>query len=311
MYKHIFFWLGLLFTVSVQAWQPHKTVELIVPFPPGGSTDVIARVIADALTQHENINVRVINLPGAKGVIGTNHVIASRPSEHTLSLLLTGTTFVFNSLLKTPGAGYDIHVGISPIVQIGTVANYLYAKKTIAYTDFRSVVEDLRLGKNLTFGITNAGAEFSARLLAARSGATINIIPYQGSAPAVQDLAGGHIDFLFDSASSNAAIAAEQAGNIIKMATVNPGESDPIAIDNVVKGVVTSSWFGISGPPGIDDNIIEFYNRAVNRVLSRSDVKQRLDAFNVSIVGGTPMMFSNQIAYDYQRYRSIAEFINQ
>jgi hypothetical protein len=173
------------FSLSASAWQPKDTVQLVIPFPPGGSTDVIGRIVAEGLRSQGVSNILVVNRPGAGGVIGTNSVIEDKADGHTI--LLTGTSFLFNRLQNTPGANYDLTKSLTHIGLIGTVPNHLYSRKGLDQVSLKEIIKQTKQGKSYSWGVTNPGAEFTAQLIEAQLGVKLNIIPYKGSAPAITD----------------------------------------------------------------------------------------------------------------------------
>jgi tripartite-type tricarboxylate transporter receptor subunit TctC len=295
----------LTFSFSALAWQPTDTVQLVIPFPPGGSTDVIGRIVAEGLRAQGVPNIVVVNRPGAGGVIGTNSVIEAKPDGHTI--LLTGTSFMFNRLQNTPGANYDLTKSLAHVGLIGTVEFHLYAREGLSKLSLKTIIENTRRGQQNSWGTTNPGAEFTAQLLEAQLGVKLNIVPYKGSAPAIMDLAGGHIDFVIDTGSSSAAVAAVDAKKIKLLAVFEPKNNSANTVDAVVPGVVARGWFGLSLPKGVDNRTVIYYNKILNQVLIDPVVKEKLTKVNVNVKGGTPQMFSDFIESDYRKYLKISD----
>ena len=287
-------------SLSASAWQPKETVQLVIPFPPGGSTDVIGRIIAEGLRTQGVSTIVVVNRPGAGGVIGTNSVIEASADGHIL--LLTGTSFLFNRLQNTPGAEYDLTKSLTHVGLIGTVPNHLYSREGLGNISLEKIIKQIKEGKQYSWGVTNPGAEFTAQLLEARLGVKLNIIPYKGSAPAITDLSGGHIDFVIDSGSSSAAAAAVDGKRINLLAVLDSKAESNNTIDAVVPGVVTKSWFGLSLPKQADAVIVNYYNQMLNRALKDPAVIEKLTKMSVNTKPGTPRAFIDLIQSDYQKY---------
>lgn len=294
------FLAGLLaFATSAWAWTPSQSVSVIVPFPPGGSTDIIGRIVVDGL-KAQGIDAVVVNKPGAGGVIGTKELLSAKADGHTL--LLTGTAFLFNNLENKPGAGYDIVNGVSYVGLIGTVPNHIYTKKDLGVNNLGDMLSEIKKGRSYTWGVTNSGAEFTVKLIAKQLGIDLRIVPYKGSAPAIQDLMGGHIDIVIDSGSSKVAHGAKEGGQIKLLASLEVRDS----IDTVnqhLPGVVTRSWFGLSLPPGTDPKVIEFYNQRLNKVLADPAHQSKLTDLFVQIKPGTPSDFQTLVKDDFVRYK--------
>lgn len=287
-------------SLSVEAWQPKDTVQLIIPFPTGGSTDVIGRIIAEGLQNQGLITVVIVNRPGAGGTIGTNSVIESNADGHTI--LLTGTSFLFNRLQNTPGANYDLTKSLTHVGLIGTVPNHLYNREGLNNISLKEIIENIKQGKQYNWGVTNPGAEFTAQLIESHLGVKLNIIPYKGSAPAITDLSGGHIDFVIDSGSSGAAAAALSSKRINLLAVFEPKSEVNNSVDSVIPGVVTRSWFGLSLPKKTDVSIVNYYNHILNNALKDPITIEKLNRMYVNIKPGTPQSFINLIQSDYQKY---------
>jgi tripartite-type tricarboxylate transporter receptor subunit TctC len=295
-----------LFAVSLSAaaWQPKDTVQLIIPFPPGGSTDVIGRIIVEGLHKQGVANIVVINRPGANGVIGTNSVIESAADGNTL--LLTGTSFLFNKLQNTTGADYDLFKSLTHVGLIGTVPNHMYSRNGLGSMPLKEIIQNIKRGQQYTWGVSNPGAEFTVQLLEARLGTKLNIIPYKGSAQAIADLVGGHIDFVIDSGSSSAAAAAVSGKRINLVAVLESKNSSANTIDAVVPGVVTASWFGLSLPKNADTKIVNYYNQMLNAALKDPAVVEKLNTMSVNTKAGPPQAFIDLIQLDYQKYLKLA-----
>jgi tripartite-type tricarboxylate transporter receptor subunit TctC len=291
-------------SLSVSAWQPTEPVQLVVPFPPGGSTDVIGRILAEGLRAQGVTNIVVVNRPGAGGVIGTNAVIDARPDGHTI--LLTGTSFLFNRLQNTPGANYDLTKSLAHVGLIGTVPNHLYVREGLGNLSLKTIIDNTRRGQQNSWGVTNPGAEFTAQMIEAQLDIKLNVIPYKGSAPAITDLAGGHIDFVIDSGSSGTATAAVDTKKIKLLAIFESKKDSADTVDAVVPGVVTRSWFGLSLPRQTDPGVVAYYNRILNNALRDPTVVEKLNKMSVNIKSGTPQAFSDLIHSDYQKYVKVS-----
>jgi tripartite-type tricarboxylate transporter receptor subunit TctC len=291
-------------SLSASAWQPKDAVQLVIPFPPGGSTDVIGRIVAEGLRSQGITNIVVVNRPGAGGIIGTNSVIEAKADGYTV--LLTGTSFLFNQLQNTPGANYDLTKSLTHVGLIGTVPNHLYSRKGLDHMSLKEIIKQTKQGKSYSWGVTNPGAEFTVQLIEAQLGVKLNIIPYKGSAPAITDLSGGHIDFVIDSGSSGVAASAVDGKRISLLAVLESKSEANNTVDAVVPGVVTKSWFGLSLPKQADIAIVNYYNQTLNAALKDPIVVEKLNKLSVHTKPGTPKAFIDLIQSDYQKYAKIA-----
>lgn len=284
------------------AWQPNKDIELIVGFPPGGSTDVIARAMSDGFNR-QGVKTVVINRPGAGSAIAVKQVMNSPTDGRTV--MLTGTAFLFNHLLKTPGADYDPLTALSHLKLIGTVENHIYANSNTVSGDIHQIISDLRnQNKNYSVGITNPGAEFTAKLIESRLGIPINVIRYQGSARASTDLLGGHIDLVIDSGTGMLSRQPNES-QVRFVATLNSKHTDHRpTVDAVMPGVTTSSWFGMSLPPNTPIEIIKFYNDLISKTLADPVTVASLKRLGLEISGQTDLV--NAISDDLLTFGAVA-----
>lgn len=301
MFKKILATLFLFYSGIAYAWQPTNVVNIVVGFPPGGSTDLIARIIADGFTKH-GIKSLVINKPGAGGVIATQQVAKSAQDGHTL--LLTGTSFLINKILGNPGAQYDIFNDFTHLRAIGTVENRIYTNSKYVSGTLKDVIEETKINpEKYRWASTNPGAELTLMLLERRLNKKLTIVKYNGSAPALQDLAGGHLEIVIDSA-SGAFNSFSNNNNLRILGTVNEKNYDSRpSLDRYVNGVVTKSWFGLSAPRGVTQQIEIFYRNLIDKVLEDTEVKARLYVLGINITPQTPLEFF--ILNDEVRFNNI------
>lgn len=261
------------------AWQPTKTVDLIVGFPPGGSTDRVARVLVYGLEKH-GLNVQIKNLPGAGGVISYRHVNTSNSDGHTL--LLTGTSLMFSKLLNAPGTDYDILKGFTHLNAIGTVTNGIWSNPDKVKTDLNGIINDEQTGKKkYKWAVTNPGAKFTVLMLNSKLSNPVKLVEYKGSSPAVKDLLGGHVDIVVDSGSSVLS-EFETKGQVVYQGSTSPKESDSKSIENIVSGVVSFSFFGVSLPPNTDKSVVKFYTDKIQSVLNDKEIIDKIKQLGLS-----------------------------
>jgi tripartite-type tricarboxylate transporter receptor subunit TctC len=289
--------LILLFLIGINV--AAEPVELIVPYAPAGSVDTVGRIVAEGFRQ-QGLDIVVINKPGGLGVVGTRYVMNSPANGKTM--LLTSTTFLFNHLQKIPGANYDLENGLSHVGLIGTTLNVIYSRKTLQFDNFGVVVKQMQNGADYTWGTTNLGAEFTARLIASKARVDIRIIRYAGSQQAITDLMGGHIDFVIDSRASHIASSSAEANKINLVATTD-------GADKYLPGVLTQSWYGISLPPGADPKLVAHYNFLLNRVLQDTKIKTQLENNHLSVDPKTTKNFVDLIEDEFKFYSPIASKI--
>jgi tripartite-type tricarboxylate transporter receptor subunit TctC len=228
-----------------------KSIKIIVPFPAGGTTDILARFVAQLLEKKHGITVVIDNRAGASGVIGSQAVAAAAPDGSVL--LLTATHHVINPSIQK-NLPYDTRAAFSPVALIATAPNALFVSKDFPAKDVRDLIAKAKAepGK-LSFASTGVGGanHLSGELFKQMAGIDIVHIPYKGAAPAMNDLIGGHVPIMFDSLPT--VLPAATAGTIRVLAVTSRERSPslpdvPTLEEAGVKGFESIAWFGLYMP---------------------------------------------------------------
>jgi tripartite-type tricarboxylate transporter receptor subunit TctC len=270
-----------LSVTATAAAQPPKPVRIIVPFPPGGTTDILARDVANQLTAKWGA-VIVENKAGASGSIGSQEVVRAAPDGHTL--LLTATHHVINPSLRA-NLPYDTKKDFTALNLIALVPNVL-----VVHPGFpaKSVADLIRMAKekpgSISFGSTGIGGanHLSGELFKAMTGIDMQHVPYKGAAPALNDLLGGQIPVMFDSVPG--VLQHIQAGRLRALGVTTKTRvaslPDVPTIDEAgVKGFEATAWFGLYGPPKMPAELASRINREVNEILATQTIKERFAKF--------------------------------
>ena len=286
-----------------QAVFPTRTMRIVVPYPPGGFNDQLARVLAQKFGETWKQTVVVENRPGAGTQIGTDHVAKAPPDGHTL--LIAGFAFAVNPSLQARPA-YDAVRDFAPIVLCGATPNLLI---TGSDQPFRSVADLLALARakpgEVTFASTGPGSSthLSMELLKLRGRVDVVHVPYKGSAPALVDVIGGRVHAAFDNVPN--VLQQVNAGRVRALAVTSPRRFAllphlPTLIEAGVPDFEVSSWFGLAAPGKTPREIVERLNREVNRILLLPDVAALFRAQGVEAIGGGSeqmgTLIRNQIA---------------
>jgi tripartite-type tricarboxylate transporter receptor subunit TctC len=271
--------LGVAAPVHAQQPYPSRTVTVVVPFAPGGTGDIVARVVAEKLGPVLGQPVVVENRAGAAGTLGTRAVVAAAADGHTLLLGQTGEIAIAPHWNKA--AGYDTARDLQPVALATVVPLAMVAPAKAPYS---SIPEMLKVagGKGLSFASAGAGTpgHFAGEVLKYRTKANLAHVPYKGAGPALNDLLGGHVDFFFSG--FPAAIPYVKAGNL-KLLAVSSSKRSEVAPD--VPTVAEASgiadfditlWQGFFAPRGTPPEVVTRLNGEINRILLRPDVKARL-----------------------------------
>jgi tripartite-type tricarboxylate transporter receptor subunit TctC len=261
---------------------PSKPVRIIVPFPPGGTTDILARDVAAQIATKWGGSVVVDNKAGASGSIGSQEVVRAAPDGHTL--LLTATHHVINPSLRT-NLPYDTKRDFTSLSLVAEVPNVLVVNPGFAA---KSVADLVNMAKDkpgsISFGSTGIGGanHLSGELFKAMTGIDMLHIPYKGAAPALNDLLGGQIPVMFDSVPG--VLQHIQSGRLRALGVTTSKRvaslPDVPTIDQAgVKGFEATAWFGLYGPAKMPGQLAQRINRDMNEVLASAGVKQRFAKF--------------------------------
>ncbi len=298
--------LGILFLGTANSQYPAKPLRLIVPFAPGGSTDIFARLIAERAQAPLGQPVVVENRAGAAGNIGAEAVVRSAPDGYTLLMATTGVMAINNALYKS--MTYDAAKDLEPVLFVASITNVL-----IVPPDFpaRSVAELIVAAKKdpgkLSFASSGAGSSthMSAELFKSLSGTDILHIPYKGSGQALPDLISGRVQMMFENAPG--AVPHIKSGKVRALAQTglrrSPSMADlPTVAEAGVPGYESLSWSGIAVPAGTPRALIERLNRDLNAVLAMPEMRQKLAEQGAETVGGAPEVFAQHVRAEREKW---------
>ena len=288
---------------------PSRPVTLIVPFPPGGSTTVMARNVADKLSAQLGQQVVVDNRGGAGGTIGTRTAAKAAPDGYTILLGYTGTLSIAPSLYANPG--YDPRKDFAPIGMIGTAPSVLVVHPALPV---KSVAELIAHAKAATapvqYGSPGVGTanHLAAELFANAAGVKLTHVPYKGSGPVMNDLVGGHIPMSF--VPIPAAIGNVQGGRLRALAVTSAKRSSllpdlPTVQEAGLPGYEVALRYGLVAPAGTPRPIIERLNKELNAALASDEVKKRLSTEGAEALPGTPADYAADIDKEEKKWSAI------
>ena len=307
---------GLVFaaTAVVAAAQqpyPNKPIRLIVPFPPGGGPDILARVIATKLQTTNGWTVVVENRPGAGGNIGVDIVAKSAPDGYNVVIGQTSNLAVNPTLY--PKLPYNPLTDLAPVTTVATAPLVLVVA---ANSPFKTLQEIVAAGKakpgSISYGSPGNGtvAHLSAEVLQRTAGIKLQHIPYKGASQALTDLIGGQIDLYMSSIPT--ALGQIKTGKLRPIAvTSSKRVSDLPSVSTVseagYKGFEAVTWFGLLVPVGTPAPIIQKLNAATNVALKSADVREKIAAEGAEVMGGTPEAFASLIKDEIARWAPIVK----
>jgi tripartite-type tricarboxylate transporter receptor subunit TctC len=281
--------------VAAQGAYPSKPIRMIVPYPPGGPTDVLGRIVAQKLSESLGQQVVVENRPGASGMIGSEVVAKAAPDGYTL--LTNASIHVINPSLY-PKMNFDALRDFTPISLIAQVPLILVVNPGLPV---KSVPELIALAKaqpnRLNFGSSgNAAApHLAGESFKIATGVQMQHVPYKGSAPALTDLIGGQVQLIFDSMPS--AMPHVKSGRVRALAVTTAKRSPtvpdlPTIAESGVPGFDISTWYGVWAPAGTPKDIVNKIAAEIAKALHQPAVRERLAALGAEPVGNTPEEFA-------------------
>jgi tripartite-type tricarboxylate transporter receptor subunit TctC len=290
---------------------PTKPIRLVVPFPAGGTTDILAREVGQYLSVSLGQPVVVDNRPGAGGNIGADLVAKSPPDGYALLMGTVGTHAINASLYaKMP---YDHVKDFAPVVLVAGVPNVLEVNPAVPVN---SVADLIKLAKakpgQINFASSGNGTSIhlSGELFKTMAGVDMTHVPYKGSAPAIADLIGGQVQVMFDNLPSS--LPQIKAGKLRAIAVTSAQRAPalpnvPTIAESGLPGFEASSWFGILAPAGTPKQIITRINADVNRWLQGADAKEKLPAQGAVAAGGTPEQFAAHIRAETDKWAKVVK----
>ena len=300
--RKLFFVAAAAFAVNAgaQSGWPDKPVRIMVPFAPGGQTDIIGRILAERFTQLWGKSVLVENKIGASGSIGTEVVAKSPPDGYMLQVAAINTHGA-NPALFGSKLPYDPVKDFTPIIWVNSSINVLVVNPNSPFKNLRELIDYAKANPGkLTFGTAGSGSSMHLfmEVLKMMTATDITHVPYKGSGPAGQDVMGNQITMVFDSMPG--AWPFVQSGRFRALA-VSSGKRAPNAPDVPtvaeagVPGYDYVSWLGLVGPAGMPRDLVMRINADTNRLLQTAEVKDRFDKLGTVPVGGTPEEFGAYI----------------
>ena len=303
----LLFVCALAFTAAVaQEKYPSKTLRIVVPFAPGGSTDIFARLVAERLSVAFAQPVVIENRAGASGNIGADAVAKSAPDGYTLLMATTGVMAINNALFKN--MAYDAAKDFEPVIFIASITNVLAVPNDLPA---KSVAELVALAKKdpgmLTFASSGAGSSthLSAELFKSMAGIDVAHIPFKGSGQALIDVVAGRVSMIFDNMPS--ALPHIKGGKLralgvtgLKRSPALPGV--PTISEAGVSGYDSLSWSGFAVPAGTPRAVVQRLNLETALILLAPDMTKKLAEQGADAIGGPPEAFAEHVRREREKW---------
>lgn len=306
--------LAAIVTVAATAtWAedyPVKPIRLIVPFPPGGGTDILARVLAKKVAEDNHWTIVVENRPGAGGNIGVDAAAKATPDGYTLVMGQTSNLAINPTLYKK--LPYDPLKDLAPVALVGEAPLALVVKADSKYKTLGDLIAAAKANPDkITMATSGNGtvAHLSGVRLMKASGVKFAHIPYKGASGAVPDLMGGNVDFFV---SSIPTVVGHVTSGALRPLAVTSLKRSPVfpnapTVAETYKGFEGVTWFGILAPATTPTPVIARLNAEINKALKEPDVKKTIESEGGEILGGTPQEFASRLKSDIASWSVIVK----
>ena len=302
--------LSLAAVVAHAQPYPNKAIHLVVPFPPGGGTDIIARTLATKLSQTMGVPVVIDNRGGAGGTIGTGVVAKAAPDGYTLALV-SGSHVINPSIY--PKLPYDSVKDFSPITLLVSAPGILVVNQSVPVKNVKELIQFAK-SKPGQLHYASAGngtpPHLAGALLKAMTGVEIVHVSYKGNAQALTDLLGGHVALMFPTIPS--ALPYVKNGTLRALGVTSAMRSPslpeiPTIAESGLPGYQSSSWYGVLAPANTAPEIVNKLQEEIVKILHLPDVKELLFAQGLEPVGDTPDQFSKRIQLEIQKWSKVID----
>ena len=296
-------------SAMAQAPYPTRPVKLQVPFAPGGTTDIIARVIAEPLGKVLGQPVVIENKAGGGGVVGATETVRATPDGYSLGMATVSTTAANPAI--NPKIPYNPVTDFTPIINIAATPNLIAVHPSFPARDYKAFIDELksRPGK-YSYASSGTGGigHLQTELFKSLAGVFVTHIPYRGAGPALNDTVAGQVPLIFDNIPS--ALPFVQANRLVPVVVAAPQRlavlpNVPTFKEVGLEPVNRMAYYGILAPKGLPAEIVERINAATRKALEDPAVRKRIEDTGSLVIGNSPAEFAAQIKAEFEVYRQV------
>ncbi|MFT0545619.1 Bug family tripartite tricarboxylate transporter substrate binding protein [Allopusillimonas ginsengisoli] len=291
---------------------PERAVTIVVPFSPGGATDILARILAERMSDEWGKPVVVENKPGAGTMIASNYVARAKPDGYTMLLAASSLGIAPSVYSKVD---YDPVKDFTPITQVASVVHVLEVSADLPVKTVQELIDYMKANPGkLSYASVGVGTstQLEAEMFKKMAGVEMEQIPYKGSSPALTDLVAGRVQVMFDAWASSGPFVQSGKIRVLAVTTAEPSPSVPNVppIATAVPGFAAMPWLGLVAPAGTPEPIVQKVYATLSKIVKEPQVKEKFTGLGLDVIASDPQTFKAFIEKDIQTWGKVASDAN-